>query len=219
MQGRIFLEYEKFFFDLISNLMNRHLAVYENWKIVRQKPDQKISAFKAYLEELKNHIPILNPTHQTNFFLIKLKSDLKDKILSIDNVSNNKEKILVKVLMQKQILKRSRRNTDGFQIHFKSKKGSNKGKFLESRVSTPHLENKNVQSTIFSRFENIKRKDYHFNPDYKDNTCFHCRKKKYRNSNCSDKNKSTMPAVTAITSKNEETPSRSLKRNKNNLDK
>lgn len=139
--------------------------------------------------------------------------------MNIGNVPDNRKEILAKVFIQKQILKCSRRNIDGFQVHFKFKEKSNKGKSLENRVSTPYFGNKSAQSTTFSRFENIKRKDHHFNSNHKNDICFYYQKKKYRNSNCSNKNKSAVFIIAAITLKNEKILSRFLKRNKNNLDK
>jgi len=42
--------------------------------------------------------------HRIYIFLIKLKSNLKVKILDIDNVSNTRNKLLIIIIMQKQML-------------------------------------------------------------------------------------------------------------------
>lgn len=85
--------------NLVSTSVNRHLNAYENWNNVRQRADQKVSAFKTYLEELEGYMSMLSEEHKINFFLVKFKPELKDKILSIDNVPNNREEIFAKAFM------------------------------------------------------------------------------------------------------------------------
>ena len=50
--------------------------------------------------------------HRANFLLIKLKNDLKNKILNTREMSHTREKILVKIIMQKKTLKRNKRVTN-----------------------------------------------------------------------------------------------------------
>ena len=50
--------------------------------------------------------------HKTFIFFAKFRSELKQKILNIDNVSNTRENILNVVIMQKKNLKRQRENDD-----------------------------------------------------------------------------------------------------------
>ena len=50
--------------------------------------------------------------HRANFFLIKLKNDLKNKILDTREMFHTREEILVKTIMQKKTLKRNRRVTN-----------------------------------------------------------------------------------------------------------
>ena len=51
------------------------------------------------MKKLKNYIFIFNEKYKINFFLIKFKSKLKNKILSINNVLNIRKKIFVKILI------------------------------------------------------------------------------------------------------------------------
>ena len=51
------------------------------------------------MKKLKNHMFIFNKKHKINFFLIKLKSELKNKILNINNVLNIRKEILIKIFI------------------------------------------------------------------------------------------------------------------------
>ena len=68
----------------------------------------KVLIFKTHLEKLENHLSSFEKKHKTNFFLIKLKSKLKNKILNINNVFKLKKKILIIIIIQKNILNRNR---------------------------------------------------------------------------------------------------------------
>ena len=92
----------------------------------------KISIFKTHLEKLKGHLSSFEKKYKTNFFLIKLKSKLKNKILNINNVFKLREKILIIIIMQKNILNRNRaeggfNNQNSFKNfnEFKKRKSQN----------------------------------------------------------------------------------------------
>jgi hypothetical protein len=61
------------------------------------------------LNELKIHLLSLLKKHRIYMFLIKLKSNLKVKILGIDNVLDIRDKLLAIIIMQKQTLNRIRK--------------------------------------------------------------------------------------------------------------
>ena len=68
----------------------------------------KISTFKTHFEKLKNYLSLFEKKYKANFFFVKLKSKLKNKILNINNVFKLREKILIIIIMQKNILNRNR---------------------------------------------------------------------------------------------------------------
>ena len=68
----------------------------------------KISIFKTHLEKLKGYLSSFKKKHKANFFLVKFKSKFKNKILNINNVFKLREKILIIIIMQKNILNRNR---------------------------------------------------------------------------------------------------------------
>ena len=74
-----------------------------------QKSNQKIFAFKTYLKNIKSHMISFEKMHKVNFFLVKLKNDLKEKILNTKEISHTREKILIKIIIQKKTLKRNKR--------------------------------------------------------------------------------------------------------------
>ena len=62
--------------------------------------------FKTYFKNLKNHLFNFLEHHRVNIFLTKLKSKLKNKLLSTNTMLKIKEKILTQTIMQKKTLKR-----------------------------------------------------------------------------------------------------------------
>ena len=96
--------------NLIFDFINRKLFVYERFESVKQLSNQKNFVFKIYLKKTKFHLFKFIETYRANFFLIKLNAKLKFKILSIDKKFNIREKILIKIIMQKKISKRTRSN-------------------------------------------------------------------------------------------------------------
>ena len=59
----------------------------------------KISIFKIHLEKFKSYLLSFEKKHKTNFFLIKFKLELKNKILNINNVFKLREKILIMIII------------------------------------------------------------------------------------------------------------------------
>ena len=80
----IFDSFKRFLLNLITNSINRRLIVYEKWKTTRQR-DMKVSIFKTHFEKFKDYLLSFEKKHKANFFLVKLKSKLKNKILNINN--------------------------------------------------------------------------------------------------------------------------------------
>ncbi len=61
------------------------------------------------MNKLEIYLLSLLKKHRIYIFLIKLKSNLKVKILNIDNVLNIRDKLLAIIIMQKQRLNRIRK--------------------------------------------------------------------------------------------------------------
>ena len=111
---------------MITNLINRYLIVYEKWEAMKQW-DIKILIFKTYFEKLEDYLLSFEEKHKANFFLVKLRSKLKNKILNINNVFKLRKKILIMIIMQKNILNRNRaedefNNQSSFKNFNESKK-------------------------------------------------------------------------------------------------
>ena len=68
----------------------------------------KISIFKIHLEKFKNYLSSFEKKNKANFFFIKLRLKLKNKILNINNVFKLRKKISIIIIMQKNILNRNR---------------------------------------------------------------------------------------------------------------
>ena len=105
-----FAFFEKFLLCLVADPINRRLDAYERWEAAKQQPDQKVSVFKVYLEELEAHLPPLDEDVRAKFFLAKLKPELKEKILATGNVPKQREEILAQAIMQEKNLERTHAN-------------------------------------------------------------------------------------------------------------
>ena len=84
---QIFESFKTFLLNIISDPANRRLLAYKRWEQSRQRADQKVIVFKAYLKELESYLSLFSEEYKANIFLIKLKDNLKNKILSTGNVS------------------------------------------------------------------------------------------------------------------------------------
>ena len=74
--------------------------------------NQKIIVFKIYLKKLKFQLKFFEKIHRAFIFLIKLKFNLKKKILDIDQISKTRKNMLRVIVIQKKNLKRARENND-----------------------------------------------------------------------------------------------------------
>ena len=196
--------FKSFLLDLIADPVNRRLLAYEKWEAAKQRQDEKVSNFKAYLEELEAHLPPFAEEHRANIFLAKLRPELKNKILSTDNVPKQREEILAMAIMQETILKSARPSSGGFGS--KQSGGSNIDKPLKARVSKPARTQEEVK----------KRKAEVANNDIKTpGVCWHCQEPGHLRADCPDKDK---PAATvaAVSIKNEATPEPPQKRSRKN---
>ena len=68
----------------------------------------KVSIFKTHFEKFEDYLSSFEKEHKANFFFIKFRLKLKNKILNINNVFKLREKILIIIIMQKNILNRNR---------------------------------------------------------------------------------------------------------------
>ena len=59
----------------------------------------KVSIFKIHFEKLENHLSLFKKKYKTNFFLVKLRSEFKNKILNINNVFKLREEILIMIII------------------------------------------------------------------------------------------------------------------------
>ena len=112
MSQVIYLKFEQFLLDLITDSVNRRLIIYEKFDTTHQKTDQKVSVFKIYLEEIKKEQFSFDEYHKVMLFLTKLTSVLKNKLLIMRNVFSIRKTILFKVIMQETILNRTRDDDD-----------------------------------------------------------------------------------------------------------
>ena len=110
-----------FFWIWVADPTNRRLLAYERLNSAKQQQGQKVSVFKAYLEELESHVTPLSEEFRVNSFLTKLRPELKSKILSTGSVPTTRDSLLALAIMQEKNLER----------YHPTPRSSGKGKPLE----------------------------------------------------------------------------------------
>ena len=215
LEGVTFDFFKKFLLNLVADPVNRRLAAYERWESARQR-DMKVSAFKASLEEIEAHLPPFSEEHRANFFLAKLKPELKNKILSTGNVPKLREEILAMAIMQENILDRSRSGGGSNQNSAKNSSGSKNGKPHDDSNSGSRSTKGGGDAPPRSSGTGSKR-NADSQEDRSNDVCRHCGKKGHWRPDCPDRDKpQTYVAAVEAPSKNEEAPPTPLKRSKPN---
>ena len=184
----IFDDFENFLLNLIVDSVNRRLNVYKRWKNVKQNSNQKVSIFKIYLKNLKNHLLEFEKIHKTFIFFVKFRFEFKQKILNIDNVSNTRKNILSVVIMQKKNLKRQRENNDN--SNFNQNRNDEKFKNFESDKFQQNNQNQQQQfrqinqfkQKLFTRVINKRFRKFDNNKVLFKVECYNCDKKNILNS-------------------------------------
>ena len=83
----IFKEFRTFLLDLVENPVNREQDAWTKWENAHQRPEnQTPSQFKAYLDELEEHLEPLPEAMKARIFLAKLKPTLKFEIQKLQNI-------------------------------------------------------------------------------------------------------------------------------------
>ena len=59
----------------------------------------KVSIFETHFEKFENYLSSFKKEYKKNFFFIKFRSKLKNKILNIDNIFKLREKILIIIII------------------------------------------------------------------------------------------------------------------------
>ena len=108
LEGVTFDYFMEFLLRLIADPVNRRLNSYEKWEEAKQMPNQKVTVFKAYLEELESQLEPFEETHRAFIFLAKLRPNLKEKILGTGQVPETREGMLGVAVMQEKNLERAR---------------------------------------------------------------------------------------------------------------
>lgn len=214
--------FERFLHDLVADPINRRLLAYERFEEAKQRSDQKVTVFKAYLEELEANLPPMASELKANLFLAKLRPELKNKILSTGRVSDNREDIVAQAIMQENTMGRERRGGGGSNTHSKTaNQGSSTqtksqgSRSLESRITNPNKSGSKGKGGPPAQPQsgaNSKRKgDTEQQPGI---VCWHCGKPGHKIPECPNKDKpATYTGVGAVSGK-EQTPPKPQKRSR-----
>lgn len=199
--------FRTFLLDLVADPTNRRLVAHERWNSARQGKDQKVSAFKAHLEELEDHLEPMTEHFRASMFLSKLRPDLKDKIISTGNVPSTREEILALAIMQERALER---------YHSNRPKSYDKGRPLEERISKapnhssggepPSKRRKKDKDKDKDRPRSKSNSNTPAKPEHKSDSCYLCGGKGHWKSECPQKDNPNFTPVNSVQSKNDSAP-------------
>ena len=181
------MTFESFRQFLLNLFADRRLLACEKWDDARQRSDQKVSGFKAYLEELETWLPPLPEEFRADIFFAKLKPELKSRLLSTGHVQQQREEILAQAIMQEKILERARAGSGGSHSNSKS----------SGRTHT--------RGTLKRTIEGL-------NPKHKDDVCYLCGKTGHRSPACPDRDKPRVGTVEANSGQAPESPQKRSRR-------
>ena len=204
-----FNDFSRFLLDLVADPVNRRLLAYERLNSAKQQQGQKVSVFKAYLEELESHVAPLSEEFRVNSLLTKLRPELKSKILSTGSVPTTREGLLALAIMQEKNLER----------YPSTSRSSGKGKPLEERVSGAPTESAGGEPAGRQRGGKKRRNSKSHpepkaDPEHRDGNCYHCGKTGHWKPECPHKDDPSFTPVNSVQSKNDSTPPPPSKRGK-----
>ena len=207
-----YLEFEQFLLDLVADPVNRRLIAYEKFDAAHQKTDQKVSVFKAYLEEIERELPPFDEYHRAMLFLAKLTPVLKNKLLTMGDVPNTREAILSKAIMQETTLGRTREGGGNHNSQQKGNKSSGHQSNRNQQSDKPRHPNnsgKGGKSGNHSEAQAQNKRTHAEMEDEKNNRCFGCHKPGHFHRDCPERNKwskATVARVAAIDAKKDDAP-------------
>ena len=100
--------------------------------------------------------------------------------MATGNVSKQREEILAQAIMQEKNLEHTHANHQSSGGSHLKPQGGSKSRSLDNCVSKPDSLNKgNGRSGTHTQERGTKCKAKPPNPDHKNNTCYHCQKKRH----------------------------------------
>ena len=147
------------------------------------------------MKKLKKHIFDFEKIHRTFFFLSKLRSELKTKILDTSQILQIREKILKIAIMQKKNLKRTRDNDNNSNSNSNPNSNCEQFKFknfksFKSQHQQQFRQNFNYQNKQNKQQSNCSNNKRNYNvvnsnSNLKNVKCYYCHKKNHYINNCS----------------------------------
>jgi len=78
IQGVTWEFFKKFLLNLVENPESYALSITEDYALARQRPNQLVYGFNAYLEQLESHQELYTVTQQINNLILRLHKSLRE---------------------------------------------------------------------------------------------------------------------------------------------
>ena len=183
-----------FLLNLIEDLMNRQLNYAQSFNKTKQRDNQTIRKFDAYLFNLKFYLTLYTKQQQMTHLFMKLRSSIRDVVMNYQNIFKTRIKLLMITTRVKNNLKKKQRK-------FQEDKNNDKNSINQKRKNDKN-DDKNDNKTSRQRRDrrDSKTQKLDKNENHSKFTCYIYNKKRHISSNCSNKNKKKF-SVNAINSK------------------
>lgn len=99
--------YKQTLLDKVIDPENRRLNHFELFEECKQRPGQKVAAFRRALETIEKGLPLLPDAFNAYMFFAKLASELKTKIIATGNVPTTRDDIATAAVMQGNNIERT----------------------------------------------------------------------------------------------------------------
>jgi len=86
--------FKKFLLNLVKDPESRALSIAKDYALARQRPNQSVHDFNAYLEQLECHQELYTVTQQINNLILRLCKSLREDLIKVQSLPDMRDGVL-----------------------------------------------------------------------------------------------------------------------------